>query len=149
MKVWNYMIIMLTMMIFLSFLGINTSGSDEVLSSAGIEINETTGELITADVSNSSWYTQLFNATNGLIVAIGLGTAIIVGFFTKTFDWKIALVAFFTSFVIKFVVFGYAVISLAIDTGEEWLIGIVATIFLPITAMFIVSIVEWFGGSDQ
>jgi len=147
MKVWNYMSIMLTMMVFLFFLGFHPAGVNEVLLTTGIQINSTTGELIEGDISNSSWYNKLFNATDGLLILVGLGGAIIVGFFTKQFEWKIVLLGFFSAFVVKFVAFGFGIVSLAQSTGETWLVGIVATVFLPLTAMFIFSIVEWFGGA--
>lgn len=149
MKMWNYMAIMLTMMVFLFFLGFNPSGSSSIVSDTGIQINQTTAELIEGDISNSTWYNKLFNLTDGLIVVAGLGAAIIVGFLTKTFDWKIALSGFITTFVIKFVSFGWSIVSLAQDIGETWLIGVVATIFLPLTVMFIVSIFQWYGGSSS
>jgi hypothetical protein len=136
------------MMVFLFFLGFSPAGADTVMESAGIRINSTTGELIEGDVSDSDWYSDLFNTTDGILALIGLGGAIIVGFFTRQFDWKIALLPFFTVFVRKFVAFGWAIVDLARQTGEVWLIGVVATIFLPLTAMFIVSIVNWFGGSQ-
>ena len=147
MKVWNYMAIMLTMMVFLFFLGFEPAGSGEILSSTGIQINSTTGELIEGDVSNSSWYSKLFNSTDGLLILVGLGGAIIVGFFTKQFEWKIVLLGFFSAFVVKFASFGWSIVTLAQSTGETWLIGIVATVFLPLTAMFLFSLVEWFGGA--
>jgi len=149
MKVWNYMAIMLTMMIFLYFLGFSPAGSKDVLTDAGIIINETTGELVTGDIANSNWFNDLFNITDGLLVLAGIGAALVVGFYTKTFDWKITLIGFFTAFVIKFVTFGWSIIQLAQDTGENWLIATIATVFLPLIAMFIVSIVEWFGGSPS
>jgi len=147
MKVWNYMAIMLTMMVVLSFLGFNPAGSSDVLSATGIQINSTTGELIEGDISNSSWYSKLFNSTDGLLILVGLGGAIIVGFFTKQFEWKIVLLGFFSAFVVKFASFGWSIVTLAQSTGETWLVGIVATIFLPLTAMFLFSLVEWFGGA--
>jgi hypothetical protein len=148
MKVWNYMALMLTMMVFLFFLGFNPAGSKEVVSTTGIQINQTNGELIEGDISNSEWYNNLFNLTDGILVALGIAGAVFVGFFTKSFDWRIALSGFFLDFVIKFLSLGWSIVSMARDTGETWLIGIVATIFLPITAMFIMSIVEWFAGVE-
>jgi len=149
MKVWNYMMIMLTMMVFLYFLGFDPAGTQTVLGDVGIEINSTTGELIEGDISNSPWFSKLFNKTDGLIFLFGVGAAVIIFVITRTFDWKIVLVPFFSVFVIKFVSFGWSIVNLAIDTGETWLIGIIATIFLPLTAMFIFSLVEWFGGSPS
>jgi len=148
MKVWNYMAMMLTMMIYLNFLGFSPAGTNSIVQDAGININATTGELISGDISNSEWYNDLFNLTDGILVLIGISGAVIIGFFTKSFDWKIALLGFFTAFVIKFISFGWAIVNMASSTGESWLVGIVATIFLPLTVMFIVSIVEWFGGTE-
>lgn len=148
MKVWNYMMIMLTLMIFLSFVGVPLTGSDAILSSVGVSINSTTGELVSGDVASSEWYEKLFNPTTGLILLVGVGTAIVVGFLTKNFDWKLVLVGFFTSFTVQFVSMGWKIVQLAQSTGENWLVGIIATIFLPLTAMFVFSIVEWFGGAE-
>jgi len=149
MKVWNYMMIMLTMMVFLYFLGFQPAGTQTILSETGIQINSTTGELIEGDISDSDWYRKLFNATDGLIFLIGIGSAIIIGFITKTFDWKIALIPFFSLFVAKFIGFGWSIVDLARSTGETWLVGIIATVFLPMTVMFIFSLIEWFGGSPS
>ena len=148
MKVWNYMMIMLTMMIFLAFVGVPITGGNTILKSVGVNGTSSTGTLETGDVTDSEWYNELFNATDGLIVVAGLGVAIIVGLFTRQFDWKLVLVGFFTSFAIKFVSVGWSVVQLAQATNERWLIGVVATIFLPLAAMFIFSIVEWFGGQE-
>ena len=147
MKVWNYMMIMLTMMVFLYFMGFSPAGTSSVLEEAGIVINATTGELVTGDISNSDWFELLFSL-EGLIIIAGLSTALVVGLFTRQFNWKLVLVGFFTSFTIQFISFGWSIVSLARDTGETWLVGIVATVFLPITVMFVFSIVEWFGGAD-
>lgn len=146
MKVWNYMIIMLTLMIFLAFMGFTVNGADALLGTMGIEINTATGALDSGDVGNSDWFSLLFSAT-GLIVLAGLSTAVIVGLFTRQFEWKLVILAFFTSFVTLFISVGWSIIQLAQTTGETWLIAIIATIFLPLTVMFIFSIVEWFGGA--
>jgi len=148
MKVWAYLSIMITMMTFLYFLGMGPAGAYSPLSNAGIEINQTTGELISGDVGSAGWYWDLFGIT-GLLVAVLTSGAVIVGLFTKQFDWKLVLIPFFTGTIIKFTSFGWSIVQMAKDTGENWLIAIVATIFLPLTVMFIFSIVEWFGGSPS
>jgi len=146
MKVWNYMAMMLTMMVFLTFLGFSPAGSGDVFDDIGLNISSS-GEVVEADVANSSWYAALFNPIDGYLVAAGLLGAIFVGFFTKSFDWKLALSGFFVAFVVKFIMFGKAIVTLA-QTGDTWLVGIVATIFVPLTVMFVFSVVEWFGGND-
>lgn len=147
MKVWNYMMIMLTMMIFLSFLGLAPTGTTEILNNMSIGVNTTTGD-VQGDLTSSGWFNFLFNATTGALLAIGIGGAVIVGFFTKSFDWRIVLIGFFTAFVAKFVSMGWSMIQLAQSTGQTWLVWIIFTVFVPLTAMFIFSIVEWFGGTE-
>jgi len=150
MKVWNYMMIMLTMMVFLSFIGYSPNSEvRSILETTGISISDTTGELIEGDVANSNWFDMLFNPTTGLIVIAGIGVALAVGFFTKQFEFKLILLSFFTSFVIFFVTFGLSVVELARNTEETWLVAVIATIFLPLTVLFLFSIVEWFGGSPS
>ncbi|MFP4457168.1 MAG: hypothetical protein ACLFPS_05855 [Clostridia bacterium] len=146
MKVWNYMAIMLTMMVFLYFLGFSPAGVSDTLEDTGIKVNSTTGQLIEGNTANSAWYNKLFSS-NGLLLLVGAGGALIVGFFTRQFEWKILLIPFFTLFVGNFVSFGWSLVNLAQSTGETWLVGIVATVFLPLTAMFLFSVVEWFGGT--
>jgi len=147
MKVWNFMMIMLTMIIFLSFLGISTTNSEGILGNMSISINQTTGELIDGDISSSGWFTKLFGDGIGLLL-VGLATAgaVVVGLFTKSFEWKLVLLPFFTGLVVKFASVGWSIVQLAQTTSASWLIAAVATVFLPLTVMFIFSIVEWFGG---
>lgn len=142
MKVWNYMIIMLTMMIFLTLMGFKPIGAEGVLDSFNINISSSTGQIAVTDLSNSLFYNQLITI---LLLTAGAG-AIIVGLFSKQFDWKIGMVPIFTLFVIKFVSFGWNIVYM---TSERWLQAITATIFLPLTAMFIFSIVEWFSSGDN
>lgn len=146
MKLWNYMAIMLGMMIFLYFVGLNPSGTvEQVLNNTGINV---TAGYSTIDVANSDWGDKIFNPLTGLI--IGLGSAIFIGFFTKSFDWKIVMIPFFTSFIGAFLGFGWSLINLVntIGEGEVWLVSIIVTVFGTLSAMFVFSIVEWFGGND-
>jgi len=148
MKVWNYMMVMLTMMIFLFFMGLSPPEVSTKLDKMGINISSTDASLVSYDVGNSNWYSFLFSGSGALLLTVLTGGAVIVGFFTKSFEWKLVLLPFFTTFVIAFVGFGWSIITLASNNDSAgWLVKIIATIFLPLTVMFIVSIVEWFGGA--
>lgn len=149
MKLWNYMMIMLTMMIFLFFMGLSPPAVSDKLSDMGIGISTTDATLTSYDVGNSGWYTTLFSGVGALLLTVLTGGAVIVGFFTKSFEWKLVLLPFFTSFVVVFVGFGWSIITLVKTTeGSGWLVPIIATVFLPLTVMFVFSIVEWFGGTE-
>jgi len=145
MKVWNYMAIMLVLMIFLTFLGITPSGSQDVLSDVGLNVSSVNGTVTNADIGNSEWYKDIFNLADGILIALSAGL-VIVGIFTRSFEWKLVVLPWFLLFVVKFVTFGTGIIQYA-DAG--WLKPIVILIFLPLTGMFIFSIIEWFGGSPN
>jgi hypothetical protein len=148
MKVWNYMAIMLGMIIFLTFMGFDlTSSSTELLNDTGVYINSTDMGQSNIDISDSSWFSKLFDKVDGLVVLLGLGGAIIIGLFGKTLDWKLVLgVPFFSIFGIKFARVGFFMAQL---TDEAWLKGIIITIFGVLTVMYIFSIFEWFASGDN
>jgi len=143
MRVWNYIVMMLTLIIFLEFVGFHTPAGS-ILDFMGIGISETTSELESFSLLSSNFFAII--ATLSGVLAAG---AVIVGFFTKTFDWKIVVVTAVISITTLFVGAGVSIVSYAMATGESWLIAIVATIFIPITAGFVWSIVDWFAGGND
>lgn len=152
MKLWNFLAIMLGMMIFLYFLGFPLTGSQDILDDTGISINSTNMSESTVDVSNSNWASELFDVTDGILFTIILGGTIIIGLFGKTLDWKIVLLPFITTFVAKFVRVGLGLVNLvqtSAESGSGWLVAIIVTVFGTLAVMAVFSIVEWFGGSDN
>jgi hypothetical protein len=149
MKVWNYMMIMLVLMIFLPLVGMNVTGGEDILSNLSISINNSTGEVIQGDVSNSGIWNLLFNPLDGFLCIAGLVLSVSIGILTRTFDWKLSLIGFFTAFVIKFGTMGWNIVQYSYQNGSSWVGVIVATIFLPLSAMFIFSLVEWFAGGNE
>jgi len=146
MKIYNTLVIMLGMMIFLQMLGLGFSTGTEILGDAGIVINNSDVSQSTLDVGNSNWKDLLFNSAGGLLV--GLGLALAIGFLTKTFDRKLVVLPFVTAYLVLFISFGTGIFALASGTGESWLSAIVITVWGLISAMFVWSIIEWFGGVE-
>lgn len=147
MKIWNYIVIMITMLIFLEFVGFHTTAGG-ILGTVGININNQTSTLESGDVTQSIFYTSLFGI-GAILIAIFTGGAIIVGLFTKQFDWKIVLLPFMTGTVVLFVSTGIQIVQFAQGTGQGWLTAIIATIFLPLTVGFVFSFVEFFAGGGD
>lgn len=152
MKLWNWLTIMFGMMIFLYFMGFPLTGSKEILNDAGISINETNYQNSTIDVADSNWSRNLFDGTDALLFSlIGLG-AVVIGIWGRTVDMKLILLPFMVTFVVKFIRVGHGLVTLVNTQGEDgagWLIGIIVTVFGTLTAMAVISLVEWFGGSDN
>jgi len=152
MKLWNWMTIMFGMMIFLYFLGFPLNGSGEILNDAGVYINETNYQNSTVDVVNANWSKGLFDGVDGIFLALaGLG-AVVIGIWGRTVDWKLVVLPFMLTFVAKFIRVGVGLVNLvntSAEDGSGWLIAIIITVFGTLTAMAVISLVEWFAGSDN
>ncbi len=146
MKVWNYVIMFISMMVFLEFVGLPT-GLSGTLNYFGIQMNSETSQLITADLESSQLYDFIFGSTGLLILLLTAGV-VIVGFFTKSFNPELILLPFITTVLIKFIGTSWAIIKYAQTTGQQWLIAIIATIFIPLGVGYIIATVEWFKGTD-
>ena len=152
MKLWNWLTIMFGMMIFLYFMGFPFTGSKEILNDAGISINETNYQNSTIDVADSNWARDLFDGTDGIFLALaGLG-AVVIGIWGRTVDWKLIVLPFMVTFVVKFIRVGKGLIDLVSTQGDDgagWLVAIIVTVFGTLTVMAVISMVEWFGGNDN
>ena len=145
MKLWNYIVIMLTMMIFLEFLGIVT-GISIVLDKFNITINPNTHELVNSDIVSSTFYGWIF-ASAGILMALSAGGAIIVGLFAKSYDPSLVVLPAIISVGTLFAGTFYSLISYVQDY-DPWATKIIALIMLPLAAGFLWSCVEFFRGVD-
>lgn len=140
MKVWNYFIIFTTLFIFLEFVGFSM-GFGNILGYFGVQFSE--GQLVSADIANSNLYSFIF--TTVLILS---GGAVIIGLFSKSFEPSLVLLPVITTVFVKFANTAWVIIKYAQETGQAWLTGIVALIFIPLTLGYVVACVEWFRGTD-
>jgi hypothetical protein len=147
MKVWTYLIIFVAMMLFLEFVGIHTA-LNGTLGLVGITINKDTSLLETGDISQSTFWTKSFGAGVGVLMLVISAGGIIAGLFGKQFDTRLVILPFITGVLALFSGTTWIIVQYAMLTGESWLIGIVATIFLPLGVGFVFSLIEFFGGTD-
>ena len=143
MKVWNYIIIMLTMVIFLTFTGFTPSASPTSNLSIGFNVTSETNP-VSVDFQNSSWYQSMILA----LIAGSVG-AVAIGLFTKQFEWKLVILTPMLALAGLFISVGWSIVQLAISTGEGWLVAVIATIFIPFMVGFGISVMEWFAGGDN
>ena len=146
MKVWNYIFMFIAMMVFLEFVGLPT-GLSGTLNYFNIQFNSETSQLITADLESSTLYNFIFGST-GILILLLTGGVVIVGFFTKSFNPELILLPFVTVVLVKFIGTAWAIIKYAQTTGQDWIIAIIATIFIPLGVGYIIATVEWFKGAD-
>jgi len=146
MKIWNYIVFFTAMILFLEFVGVPT-GLSATMDYFGVEFNPTTSELITADVLNSNFYAFLFGA-GGLLIALGLGAAIVVGLITRQFDMNLALIPLSTTVLVLFASTGWTIVRYVQSLGQGWLTALIATIFVPLSIAYLFAIVEFIRGTD-
>jgi hypothetical protein len=141
MKLWNYLVIFTTMMIFMEFVGIPT-GISGTLSYFGVNINPITHQLISADLESSTFYGWLFGLSGVLIILSTVGT-VIVGLFARSYDTSLvvlpAIISVGTLFTSTF-------IFLIQYFSESWAQNIMVVIFVPLGIGFLWSCVEFFRG---
>jgi hypothetical protein len=145
MKVWNYIVIMTTMIIFLNFVGLAPTATNSFSNQTSISFNATSAtNPISVDFQNSSWFQSILVA----LIAGSVG-AVAIGLFTKQFEWKLVVLTPMLAILGLFITTGWSILQLAVSTGEGWLIMVIATIFVPMMVGFGISVVEWFAGGND
>jgi hypothetical protein len=135
MKTWNYVVMSIVLAMILNFSGINTTSS--LLNIFGI-----TREGISA--TGSLVYLALFGSAGALV---GLGTALVIGFFTKSPTENFIILGFFGSYVGIFTIALTSIVITAYNY-ETWIGHITSLLLSPLIAGFIMTFPEYFRGTD-
>ena len=83
MKVWNYVIISLSIILLLSFMGFNTGGTSQILGIAGFNYTTSNQSIDSIDVQQSYFYSFLFGNLGILTVIAVAGGVLISGLFAR------------------------------------------------------------------
>jgi len=143
-KLGEFVVLLLTMMVVLEFVGIPT-GLSTTLSNFGVTINPATAQLINADLGNSTFWTYIFGNTGILILLLG-GGAIIVGLFAKSYDTSLIILPLVTTTATLFISTFWSIIKYTQVLGQDWMTALIATIFIALGAAFVWSCVDYFAG---
>lgn len=142
MKLGEMVVMLLTMMVVLEFIGIPT-GISATLNSYGVNINPKTSELISADMGNSSIWHYIFGNTGILILLLG-GGAVIVGLFAKSYDTSLVVLPLIITTATLFISTFSGIIEFTKTLGQAWMTALVSTIFIALGAAFIWSCIDYF-----
>ena len=154
MKIWNYVYMTITMMLFFTFIGWHTPLT-QVFSFFSIAFTNATLTGFSFNLSSFILYlfsgiTGALGTTTGFIAALTAGGITAGLIYTGKAD--IALKAAFAGAVfVGFIPTLYFVLTEALNIGiASWAIGILAMIFIPYTIGFAFALVEYIvgGGTD-
>jgi len=144
-KLGHFVVILLTMMVVLEFMGIPT-GLSSTLEEFGITINSNTSQLISADIGNSSFWTSIFGDNTGKLILLIGGGAVIVGLFARGYDTSLVILPIVTTTAILFISTFWSIIKYTQVLGQDWMTALISTIFIALGAGFIWSCIDYFAG---
>ena len=147
MKIFNFVVMFVAMMIFLEFIGLPT-GLGATLNNLGIQINPTTHEVINADIQASTFWDFVFNATTGMLLAAS-GLVIVVGLTTRSFDINLLLLPFVIYVLVWFGSTGYTLYQyVLLNGGATWFVDLIVLIFGTLSVAYVVAMIEFVRGTD-
>lgn len=143
MKIWNYMILTVGL-VFLTIIAGLPMGFNHILENLGVTVNATDNTITSQVLTNSGFYLAVFGTVG---ILIGIGAAIFIGGITRTSPENYVILAFITGTLAIYVGVFTSIMNYAISLNS-WVTYIVLGIFLPLSAGYIVALVEFFRGTD-
>lgn len=142
MKLGAWVVMLSGLILFLTFMGVNT-GLDDVLVSVGIMES---GTVTGGNLGGSSLFGELFTGT-GFLVTLGLTSIISIGLYIGTKDINILFAPFIIFVAQLYIKTFYSITKLVGGTGYEWATNIVILIFSLLGLGFIFACVDYLRNS--
>lgn len=140
MKVWNYIVIITGLAIFLQLAGFNV-GLQGILNLVGIEFSSSG----VSGINDNPAFIDAIIGTGGILASVGAGIA--VGFLNRSSPENFIILPFITGTAFLFGTIFYNIVQYALNY-QAWIAAIAAMIFLPIGVGFYTALVEFFRGTD-
>lgn len=137
MKVWNYVIISVGLVLLFKFAGIDY-GANSILNLVGIgtdSVSISTGNLWNAILGSSG-------------ILIGIVVGVVVGVFTRSSPENYIILPLITGTLGAFIQAFVGLMQYSLANYSGWVSGIVLLILAPFTVGYILSLVEFFRGTD-
>lgn len=153
MKVWNYIFLIITMMLVFQFAGL-PSALNSVFGFLNVGFDEN-NQLNQTGVATSSFkqYLQpdnLFDSSGAGFFATLIGAGLALGLIVSGRSDIAIKAAFATAIFISFIPTIYFPITYALTIGASgWVTATMALIFIPFSVLFLVSLVEWVAGVND
>lgn len=137
MKVWNYVIISIGMVLLFKFAGIDY-GATAIIDLFGI----TTSEMA---IGTSAFWDSVFSSSG---ILIGITAGIVIGAFTRTSPENYIILPIITGTLGGLIQSFVGIVAYSSANYASWVSGIILLIMAPFTAGYILALVEFFRGTD-
>lgn len=155
MKIWNYIIIMIGLMLGFYLMGIQVEGQQSVFNLTGIQSNNTATEDIGTFkqmvFSVSAFFNNIFGNTAAVVgILVGLSAAIIVGGLSggRYSVENFIILPFISTVLVLFAQTMLGIINKAISSGQSWAAGLAMLLIAPFLVGFGLALIEFFRGTD-
>ena len=145
MKLGSWLVMLTALIMFLSLLGL-PAGLDGILDTVGININQTTSEIESVDMEGSSFWSELFNGTSGILILLGGAAIVTIGLFARGYDPSLIILPFIVTVAGLYISTFWGIIKLVIDLNQAWMTSIVGLIFGSLAVGFVMACVDYFAG---
>ena len=145
MKVYNYIVITLGILILMQLAGLPTGAMDKIFDIFGLTFTEE--GFTTASFSASDFFNAIFSI-EGILAALALGGAVLIGILSRTSPENFIILPFITGTLALFLSGFISIMNYSIANHQIWISSIILMIFAPLTVGFILSLVEFFRGTD-
>lgn len=144
MKIWNYIFIAVTMMMFLSFFGFEV-GFTPINQFIGLTMTE--GEGVTGISSSPSIWTIIVSTMVSLLLS---GSAIFAAALIISRDLVTSFRASVASSILLNFVFTYInILQTIIESYDTWAVAIVSMIFVPLIVLYFISMMDYVTGGTN
>lgn len=142
MKIWNYVVIITGISIFMAIAGIPVAGFTDLFNKIGLTIG--TSGIDNFGIDSFLW--SFVFGTSGLLILLGTSGAVGVGTFVYTKDKSFLMIPVITSVLFYWISVLISIINYLRDYPVFGTIS--GLIWIPLTIGFIISCVEWFMGTE-
>jgi len=145
MKLGGWLVMLTAMVMFFTFIGIGLpTGLNSILEKVGIDINQTSLELVSADIESSTFWDEIFGST-GILIAV-LASTVIIGFFAKGYDPSLVLLPLVIFLAGVYISVFWGIIKFVATYNQWWFTSIITIVFGALAVGFIISCVDYFAG---
>jgi len=148
MKVWNYVFLSVGLIVLLQMAGLPNGAGGQLLDAIGLTFN-VDNTVATATPTAAGFFQTLFGENTGLLTALlASAGAVLVGLFTKAKPENLILLPLITGTLVLFLSTFTAIMSYSIANSATWVSAVMVLFLLPFSVLFILSLAEFFRGTD-
>ena len=139
MKLGEWTVFLLVMIVFLEMMGV-TTGLGVILSTFGVGVED--GTVTGGDLEG----TQLWAWILGALAVVSVGGAIAIGFFARSYDTSLVIAPLIVSVLLLFGSTFFSIMSIPEIAGTIWIRNIIGILFIGMGGAFVWSGVDYFAG---